>query len=66
MISPDIKFKVRNSEEIKDINETIPNCHYLHTDETTAAALSFCEQNQMVSSVITFLGMFHARPMAIF
>lgn len=53
LMSPNLRIvkRTENGEEQElsnGINE-IENCHYLHSDETTVAALSSCQGNEVVS-----------------
>lgn len=53
LISPNLRIVKRTEDDGEEelstgINE-IENCHYLHSDETTVAALSSCQGNEVVS-----------------
>lgn len=57
LISPNLRIVKRtedNGEEelSSGINE-IENCHYIHSDETTVAALSSCQGNEVVSKILS-------------
>lgn len=53
LMSPSLRIVKRTQdggeEELSNGVHEIENCHYLHSGETTVAALSSCEGNEVVS-----------------
>lgn len=56
LISPNLRIIKRTEDDgEKELSgNKIENCHYLHSDETTVAALSSCQGNEVVSILIIF------------
>lgn len=53
LISPSLRIVKRTEDDGEEdlSGNKIENCHYLHSDETTVAALSSCQGNEIVSKI---------------
>lgn len=54
LISPNFKTYLNNGDEATKLNVPIKNCHFLHKDSSTVAALSLCQPAGIVSYNYSF------------
>lgn len=56
LFSPNLRIVKRTEDDGKEdlSGSKFENCHYLHSDETTVAALSSCQGNEVVSHIFNY------------